>query len=321
MILLSALAEVERTVERVDNRNYRAVVVPDEMWEIAGLREGPGFHLWLTTNERHVVRNEVWGSYTSEWRDYWGLTASFQDSPGVLARLAALLAELQIDIVSCRAETTEPNGIVTAELVVDAYRNPSQERLTFRALRAHVIGRFIREIVFYEGQPQILLWRILTPPNRQRSHVVSLGRRRISIPITFLEDIRKSTAPEHPSLNGDPGARLMAALRVDTEAGVTRAMILFPGTRHLALRIWHEDEIGSLHQVAEFMREHDLNMIQLRTDIPADEDIAMTEVILKVPVGNAWFHVVDESTAGTIARALRSYTPIVTLCEPSWLGV
>lgn len=321
MILLSALAEVERTVERVDRRDCRAVVVPEEMWKIANLKEGAGFHLFLTTNERHVVRNEVWGSYAADWRDYWGLTASFQDSPGVLARLAWLLSELQIDVISCRAETTEPNGIVTVELVVDAYRNTGQEALTFPALRAQIIGHFIREIVFYHRQPQILLWRMLTPPRKDRSHAGVLGCSKIHVPTVFLEEIRRSTAPEHPSLTKTPDAPLMSTLRVDTEAGVLRIMILFPGTRHLALRIWHEDEIGSLHQIASFMGEHELNMIQLRTDIPPGEDVALTEVILKVPAHNKDFPVVDERTAYAIAQDLRGSAPVVTRCEPSWLGV
>jgi hypothetical protein len=326
MIIFSELRRVSKGVQ-----------VEEQIWNALALVEGMKYYLSLTENHDGSSGNEILCTavHPRHWRDLWHFKIAMLDRPGLLAELTSLLREAQIDIVNCRAETTEPNGIVNVEMHLDSYLYTAKggQRIgvtesgagpTLPQIRARIIATFIEEIIFFDQHPLFSLWRVLPlsmSANRVLAQeVVTLGNRSIQITENLLRRIRAAVEAHFPGLIDRGELPIMAAVRADTEATIVRIMLLYPFTGHVALRIRAANQVGTLAAIADYMRHGGFNMVQMWTYNCEDPDISITDVILQVPDHAQRFP--DEARmAEQLARIIQSKVSPVSLVEVLWSGV
>jgi glycine cleavage system regulatory protein len=343
MILFSELSKVGDAVPIRDQQrivNCHQLKVPDHIWDSLALRQGMPYHMVLYENRKGILGNEIvcTARDPGQWPNLWRLKIAFGDETGLLADLTELLREFKLNIVSCRAETTEPEGIVNFELLLDSqdYTINHPERIrhvrggsgeTLPEVRARILATFIEHIEFYNEEPLFSLRRVpqlviahdkirRDPPHDP--HFLPLGHRSVPVPVRFLERIRGTLAAEYPEVHTRDSGAARAAMRADTEAGVVRIMILFPHTQHLALNIVHEDRTGTLFVISQFMKSQRLNLLQLSTDRTAVLDTAVTKVILTVPKEVAVVR--SRADAEAIADWIKT-VDLVHDCDVDWEGV
>src|ERR1700741_422157 len=175
MILFSELLEMTVEAERPRHRSEPCclVKVPDHIWGALAMQNGMPYQIVLYTNPEGVLLNEIvcTSQPSEQWQNLWRLKIAFRDSAGLLADLAKLLQAAQLNIVSCRAETTEPDGIGMFELLLDARGyTPRPPGLTagwagtigetLPEVRAQIVTRFSTQVVFYNDRALFSLRRV-----------------------------------------------------------------------------------------------------------------------------------------------------------------
>ena len=322
MILFSPICEVSDSV-----------VVDDYIWTAMGLQADLKYHLTLPGHRDRRIGNEILCAPepSRNWKDLWYLKIALYDRAGLLADLTNLLQHSDLDILSCRAETTEPHGIVNFEMHIDSQRyNWTSARVgstetgagpTLPAVRGKIVAKFIEELVFVDHQPLLSLWRVLplymATERIDLERIVDLEDRRIPMPEEMVRRIREDASRVHKHLSREPPPAPVAALRADTEARLLRVMLLFPGTGHMALRIRVSSELGTLAILSSYMRNVKLNMIQLSTTLTGGGH-AFSDVILHVP--DHQLHWVGRDRPETV-RALVARCSRVEDCEIIWSGL
>lgn len=324
MILFSSLYDVGETVP-----------IEDHVWNALGLGAGLKYHLTLPGHRDNTIANELLCAPvpSRNWKDLWHLRVAFHDRPGLLADLTDLLEKADVDILSCRAETTEPHGIVNVEMHIDSYRYARAGSIgvgttetgggpTLPAIRAHIIAQFIEELIFTDQQPLLSLWRVLplymSVERIEMEKEVRLGERALPVPKEFFEKIR--VASNYDRVRSDSGLLPKAAVRADTEAGILRLMILFPGTGHMSLRIRGSSELGTLAKISNFMRDSDFNMLQIGTVKTGNGHEAVSDVILHVPNHRVRFET-ESDMPELVREKIEKGVDRVTSCELIWPGI
>lgn len=342
MILLSDLLEIvpEYVPGTGGVADCHPVNVPLHIWHALNLQQGMPYHVDLYTNRRGVLENEIICSSltTRLWPHLWRFKVAFHDESGLLSDLAEIFEEMNIDIVSCRAETAEPEGLVNFELMlnVEDYINANPQHMqrtgsrgeSLPILRGQILRKFIKKIAFYGDEPLLSLRRIpqlvmahrrIPRPGATDPESVILGESYIPVPIRYLKRIRDVMAADFPEIARLDGDTARAVLRADTEASVVRLMILFPRTRHLALDIKHNDRPGALAAISKHIKKRELNLLQLRTDrIAIPGGVAITRIILSVPKKSEMF--ANEDYAERIQRDLERSVAVVHQCDVRWPG-
>lgn len=314
-----------------------AVHVEPQIWNALGLTEGMPYYLSLTRNHDGSAGNEILCTAIKprNWRDLWHLKVAMIDRQGLLAEFAALLREAQINIVTCRAETTEPNGIVNFEMHLDSYQYTlnNEKRVgvtesgagpTLPEIRARIISTFIEEIVFFDQHPLFSLWRVLplsmSATRILEQEVVRLEGNSIPIPEALLHSVRRAAEAHSPELKAYGELPLFAAVRADTEAAVVRIMFLYPFTGHVAMRIRAANQVGTLADIAGHMGEANVNMIQMWSYNCESPDMAVIDVIIQVP-GHASRFPVQKNMAAHLAGIIEFSVDSVQSVEVTWSGV
>jgi predicted amino acid-binding ACT domain protein len=291
----------------------------------AGLR----LFVWTHTGKKSVdaLRNQLSVSaYLPRVKELWHLSGRFRDRPGMMTELSGLLAELQVDVITCRASTQAENSefMVDMELETSAYNSDydlsSDERRKLpnrqlRELYARIVSKFIKEIVFGgDGQPQLTITRnpVLSGAIRaDQHHEVTLRQHGwIILPSDLMSDVRTSFEHQFPRLSqaSATAATPIALIAADTRWGVCDLTFYYRDTGHKHIRVRARDQVGTLQAITSALRDRSFNMLQLYSRTLPNEGFGYIDLLVQSLANQ----VGDDRS---LARSIRAAVTGVTLSE------
>lgn len=234
--------------------------------------------------------------------DLWIMKASFHDRPGLMADLTSFLKNLNIDIVSCFASTSEHNKYCSVELVLDnqfyssdfdgnSGHRSANEILSLDELEAKIMAYFIEDILFSDGNiPLITIYRNI-PLYRSKHHLLDKERVRIQkecikLPRGILQDIEKDYLEIYPQIKKlhDEEKLPLATIVVDAENTLLKILIFYRNTGHLHARIRAKNEVGTLAEIASRLKDEKFNIYQMYTrSIDMHNSYSYIDLLLKLP--------------------------------------
>lgn len=258
--------------------------IPYAMRAALGWHAGAKLVCWTHAGDDKAVRRPKQMSisaYMPNSRELWHLAARFHDRLGLLAELTKSLADLQIDVIGCRASTQLHHAELRLDMDIDTTAYHSQFDLTrqerrdlparrLKELHARLLCSFIKDIVFFpDGKP---ILRITQNPvlratvgadfrhdAQLRPHGV------ITLPRTVLDEVKLHFAPKLAAVRKtaarDP--RPLVMLTADARWGIVDATFFYQNTGYRHIRLNANDQGDTLYLLSNQLRRVGFNILQL----------------------------------------------------------
>ncbi|MEK6372880.1 MAG: hypothetical protein AABO58_09300 [Acidobacteriota bacterium] len=262
----------------------KEIRIPFAMRAALGWHTGAKLVCWTHHGDLKVLQRPKQMSisaYMPNSRELWHLAARFHDRLGLLADLTAALADLQIDVIGCRASTQFHHAELRVDLDIDtsAYESEfdltRQERLDFparrlRELHARLLCLFIKDIVFFpDGKPILRITRNpllrATVSADSRHDILLRAHGLCELPRAVLDEIelhfaQRLTASQKARAH-DP--RPLVMLAADARWGVVDATIFYRNTGYRHIRVNAADQSDTLQLVTSQLKRVGFNILQL----------------------------------------------------------
>jgi glycine cleavage system regulatory protein len=232
------------------------------------------------------------------WQDLWSISMTNSDEPGILRRLADLLQDRNINILSLNSSTIELGKYHSSRIIIDCinYSSPHdrtghdrsyQAAAALNQLKREIELDFLKELRFFHPDyPDLslerihVLWRLYHQYNfnswgSENKLLVNNGR--VNLPEKEINAVRRFYAHKY-KVELESLVAPLGLISIDHTADVIRIFPFFKNLAIVPLSIVLENRPGAVAAISKALSDNNFNIIASKAWIAEDQGESTTVV-------------------------------------------